>query len=303
MNMVEDTWKIISNGFETYKKNFNISIPFVINFFIGAIFLVAFFTIGIIYIFGSSLSMLENATSPEEFFSAILPLISQHVVEIVIIFVVFVIIISFFESFFTAGAIGMANQAIETGRSEISTMVEAGKKNVINLFLAEILIGLLVFAGIIFLVPGAMKVDFNEIFSPENTNAVVLMMGGLLLWILYALIINLVLSVYRYILVIETMGPLDGITAGFRFFREHMSQVFILWLVVAGIIFAFAIIGQVLGRIPIIEFVWALVNMMINILVIPPLITLWWVRLYMSRADKKIYFDELLAHPDDLSKP
>ena len=46
--MVEDTGKIISNGFETYKKNFNISIPFALNFFITMILGVVLFAMGFI---------------------------------------------------------------------------------------------------------------------------------------------------------------------------------------------------------------------------------------------------------------
>src|SRR3989304_2650456 len=142
MKMVEETGKIISNGFETYKKNFNISIPFALNFFITMILGVVLFAMGFIYIFGSSLTSLENVSSPEQLVMVLLPLISQHIAEILAIFLIIVIVISFIQSFFTAGAIGMAKQATETGRSSLSTMAEAGKKNVLNLFLAEILVGL-----------------------------------------------------------------------------------------------------------------------------------------------------------------
>ncbi len=301
--MVEDTGKIIGNGFETYTRNLNLCIPFVLNFFITIVVAVIVFAIGFLYILGSSLSSLKNISSPEQLVLIILPLIMRHILEIVAIILIIVLIISFMQSFFAAGGIGMAKQATETGRSELSTMVEAGKKNVINLFLAEILVGLVSLAGIVFMVPGATRVNLTEIFSPKNTEAALLLLVGFLLWVVYLLIINLVLAVYRYALVVESLGPVEGITAGFRFFKEHKIEVFILWLVIGAIIIAFAIVGQILGAIPIINIIWGLVNILVDILVIPPLITLWWVRLYMTGTDKKIYINELLAHPGDLSKP
>ena len=300
--MVEDTGKIISNGFETYKKNFNISIPFALNFFITMILGVVLFAMGFIYIFGSSLTSLENVSSPEQLVMVLLPLISQHIAEILAIFLIIVIVISFIQSFFTAGAIGMAKQATETGRSSLSTMAEAGKKNVLNLFLAEILVGLLTIAGMVFMVPGAMKVNIADPFSPTNMGPALLLLAGFLLWIIYSMIINLILVVYSYALVVETLGPIEGIAAGLGFFKEHKAPVFILWLVMGGIIIAIAIIGQVMGVIPIVNIIWALVNMVINIFVIPPLVTLWWVRLYMSGTGKNMHVDDLLAHPSELSK-
>ena len=300
--MVEDTGKIISNGFETYKKNFNISIPFALNFFITMILGVVLFAMGFIYIFGSSLTSLENVSSPEQLVMVLLPLISQHIAEILAIFLIIVIVISFIQSFFTAGAIGMAKQATETGRSSLSTMAEAGKKNVLNLFLAEILVGLLTIAGMVFMVPGAMKVNIADPFSPTNMGPALLLLAGFLLWIIYSMIINLILVVYSYALVVETLGPIEGIAAGLGFFKEHKAPVFILWLVMGGIIIAIAIIGQVMGVIPIVNIIWALVNMVISIFVIPPLVTLWWVRLYMSGTGKNMHVDDLLAHPSELSK-
>ena len=83
--MVEDIGKIISNGFETYTKNLNICIPFILNFFISILLVVLLASFGFAGIFGSSLSNIENAKSPEEVVSILLPLIGQHIVEIAII--------------------------------------------------------------------------------------------------------------------------------------------------------------------------------------------------------------------------
>lgn len=302
--MVEEIGRLIRNGFETYTKNLNLSVPLVLNFFITIILGVILVAIGSLYILGSSLTSIENvSTSPQKLVPIILPLITQHIFTIAAIILIIVVIISFVQSFFTAGAIGMAKQATETGKSELSTMADAGKKNVINLFLAEILIGLLSLAGIVFMIPGAMKVDITELLSSRNTEAAMLLLAGFLLWILYLFIINLLLVVYRYALVVEGLDPIEGITAGVKFFNQHKSDVFILWLFIGVIIIVFAIIGEILGQIPIFSIIWAIVNMIISIFVIPPLTIVWWVRLYMTRTDKQIYFNDLLAHPNELVKP
>lgn len=298
--MVEDIGKIISKGLETYTKNLNLAAPFIITIFITGLLAIIIFIIGFFSIFGSSLASLEKTASSEEVISIILPIISSHLTEIVVLITVYFLISLFFQAFFMAGAIGMAKQATETGRSELSTMLEAGKKNVLNLYLAEILVGLLYLAGIVFLVPGAMKADISQLLSSENMDAILLLIAGFLLLVIYIIIINIVLAVFRYALVIDDLEPVDGILAGFRFFNKHKSDVFLLWLIIIAIIVVLTIIGQVMGFIPIMLFIWPFISVFISVFIIEPLIALWWVRLYMVRTGKKLYIDELLAHPSEL---
>ncbi len=294
--MVEDIEKILSKGFETYTKNLNLSVPFVINAVISGLATGIMFFAGLFYIFGNSLSSLKNVATPQQAVSIILPLVLQHLFEIVILIIIYFLIVSFIEAFFLAGAIGMAQQTTETGKPELSTRIEVGKKNAVNLFLAEILVGLLSLAGIVLIVPGAM------IFSFSNTSTFWPLIGGFLLWFIYFLIISLILAVFTYALVIDNLGPIDGITTGFRFFTKHKFDVFLLWLIVGIIVIVLFIVELAMGAIPIMNIIWPFINIIISIAVIPPLTTLWWVRLYMTRTDKKIYIDELLAHPNDLEK-
>ena len=306
MKMVEDTGKIISNGIETYTNNLNLCIPIVMNAFITGLLAVFVLGLGFFYIFGpslnSSLSSLENAANPQEVAFIILPLITQHLPEIVVLILIYFAVASFSQSFFVAGAIGMTQKATETGKSDLSTMIEAGKKNVVALYLAEILVGLLSLAGIVFIVPGAMKTDFTQIFSPEKPDGILLLIGGFLLWVIYMVILNLVLAVFTYAIVIDNLGPIDGILTGFRFFNNNKSDVFMLWLVIGLIVIVFSVFGEFMGKIPVISIIWAFINIFVSVFVIPPLTILWWVRLYMTGTGKKIYFNELLAHPNDLAK-
>ncbi len=300
--MAEDIGKIISNGFETYSRNLNICIPFVLSFFITILiaFLVTIF--GILFILAPSLSGIDKESSPEALASQILPLISQHIIEIGILIMVIFLLVLLIQAYFTSGAIGMAIQATGSGKSGIRDMTEAGKKYFFNMFLAEMLFSLITLAGIVFIVPGGMKIDFSTVFTSEYTNDKFLFFGGILLWFIYFLLMSIVLAVFRYALVADNLGPLESITVSLDFFRKNKWDVFKLFLYIMVIIFGFFIIDQILRSIPIVNILWSFINTIISLIVIPPLTTIWWVRLYLTGTNKKIYFNDLLAHPNDLEK-
>ena len=300
--MVEEIGKILSSGFDTYTKNFNIAVPFILSLIVTGVFTVVAFIVGMASIFGSSLSALESATTPEKMFVVLAPLINQNLLEIVFFSIIFMLVYMLIQSFFMAGAIGMARQATETGTSDLSTMMIDGKKNAVNLYLANLLVGLLFLAGVIFLVPGALKGDISSILSSPDTGAVLLLVIGLLLWIVYMLVLSVVLSLYRFSLVVENLGPIDGIIKGVDFFKTHKFDVFLLWLVQIAIVIVLSIVGQVMVLVPIMDAIWPLISMFISVAVIAPLTTIWWVRLYMSGTEKKLYFNELLLHPSDIEK-
>lgn len=294
--MAEDIGKIIRNGIGTFTGNLSIIIPFILNSFITGISAIIFFIVGIIFIFGPSLSSLENTSSPEQLAIIFLQLIGQNILGIAVLVILFALVFMFFNSFFIGGAIGMARQATETGKTGLSTMVGYGKKNLINLFLAQILIGLFYLAGIAFLVPGAMKADISQLLTQETADENLLLAFGFLLTRIYGFILNLVFAVARYALVIDNLGPVDSILASFRFFKEHKIDVFILWLisfVVLEILLQIWLLNPALGLF-ILVFVFNFI--------LEPLYTIWWVRLYMVRTGKKVYLNDLLAHPNDLAK-
>jgi len=304
--MVEEIGKILSSGFDTYTRNFNIAVPFILSSLLTGVFSIVVFVAGMAAIFGSSLSSplssLDSAATPEEIFQVLVPVISQNLTEMVLLGIIFILVYVFIQSFFMAGAIGMARQATETGTSDLSTMMNDGKKNAVNLYLANLLVGLLTLAGVVFLVPGARNGEFSSIISSPGTGAVLLLVIGIFLWIVYMLILSIVLSLYRYSLVIENLSPIDGIIRGVGFFNAHKFDVFLLWLVQVAIAIILFIIGEGMVRVPVMNAVWPVISMFISVVVIAPLTTIWWTRLYMSGTGKKLYFNELLLHPNDLKK-
>jgi len=300
--MVEDIGKIISNGFGTYTKNLNICIPFILNFFISMVIAALIAGFGFMYIFAPSLSSIEKASSPEAIASILLPLISQHIIEIAILVVIIFFLIFSIQAYFISGAIGMAIKATGSGKSHLLDMREAGRKNFLNMFLAEILFSLISLAGIVFIVPGAMRINISQVLTSENTGGVALLMGGIFMWVIYLLILSILLAVFRYALVAENLGPIESMTASLDFFKKNKIDVIILFVIVIVLGVAFFIVDQVMGLIPVINILWSFISLIISAIIIPPITTIWWVRIYMDRTNKKIYFDELLAHPNDLEK-
>jgi len=295
--MAEEISKIISNGIETYTKNLNLCVPFVLYVFISWIFAAIMLIIGFLLLFGTDISDL-NVDEPEALFLSIASIASQHIPEIALLIISTFLIIMLIFAFFESGAIGMARQAIETGRSQVSTMIEAGRKNFVNLFLADLLVLLVALAGIVFIVPGIKNFDINQ----PSASAGILLGGGFLLWMVYLLIIGAALAAFRYALVIGSLGPVDGILAGIDFFKKNWVDVIILILLTIAVSIVFAIIDMVMNFIPIISIVWSFISLIITFGVLQPIMTVWWVRLYMTRTGKPVYVNDLLAHPNDLQE-
>ncbi|MFH1323429.1 MAG: hypothetical protein ABIH80_06345 [Methanobacteriota archaeon] len=294
--MAEELSKIISNGIDTYTKNLNLCVPFVLYFVISGIVVVTMFIIGILLLFGSAIPDL-TVDEPEALFRSLASIASQHIPEIALLIISTFLIIMLIFAFFESAAIGMAKQATETGISQLSTMMESGKKNFVNLFLADILVLLIILAGIVFMVPGIKSMDISQ----PAASAGLLLIGGFLL-LVYLLIVGVALAAFRYALVIESLGPVEGILAGIDFFKKNMFDVIILIVVTIVIAIVFAIIDHVMNLIPLINIIWFFISLMISICILNPLMAVWWVRLYMTRTGKQVYVNDLLAHPNDLQE-
>ncbi|WP_255335324.1 DUF975 family protein [Methanosarcina sp. KYL-1] len=250
-------------------------------------------------------SRVENGLDPaalstEELYALFAGAFLENFVPATIGFIAFFLLIAFLQAFFTAGAIGMAKRAAETGDTVLSEMVGAGSKNAIKLFLASLLIGLMVLAGIIFVVPGALAVgDLGALI--ENPEVPVQGLGllaiGTLIWGVYIMVINIGLSLAPYALVIDELDPLEAISTGFRFFMENKLDVFFIWVISIALTFVNSLVSELLGSVS--DFV-VLLTVLFPLLVLQPLTTVWWTRLYLSRKEKNLYdHNELLCDPDE----
>jgi len=287
--MVEKLSKIISNGFATWKTNLTICLPFVFS-------LVAIGIVGLVII-GSALViaigpfiptimpyLADSGEIPPEIMQQLLAPLMASAGLLLGAILVTVILLLLINTFFNAGAIGMARVATKTGHTSLADMLDYGRRKFLSLLGVSVAIAVIQLAGLVFLIPGLISfVSSSEIsgtpFDAASMAAWALLAIGLLLLILYMLIISIVLAVPPYAVVISDLRALEGLKTGFRFFMAHKLDVCLLWLVVLVIA---VLASMVLGIIPSIG---GLLSMVVSVVIIQPLVVIWWTRLYLSGTE------------------
>lgn len=299
--MYEDFGTILSRGFNSWFRNLNICIPFILNFLINMIIYVLFFGLmGVLLFTSNTGSIIDPATlSNEEIFSILWTGFSENLGLSLFLILVFFLFAIFVQSFFTAGAIGMAKKASETGDAGIFDMLVSSSKNTFRLFLAVLLITLLLLVGVIFIVPGAFAVgDLSTLIeNPEaSVNGVVALGVGVVLWIGYIIILNLVLSLSSYALVIDELGPLEALGEGFRFFTNNKLDVIFIWTITIGLALINGFVSEFVDSGSIL---FAAITSLVPIVILQPLTSVLWTRLYLTRKGRKLYDpSSLLSDPD-----
>jgi hypothetical protein len=298
--MYEDFGTILNKGFKSWVRNLNICTPFILNFLISMILYFLFFALmGLLLFTSSSGSIIDPAAlSNKEIFTMMWKGFSENLGLSVFLLLVFFLFVMFVQSFFTAGAIGMAKKASETGDTGLFDMLVSGSKNVFRLFLTVLLITLLLLVGIIFIVPGAFEVgDLSTLIeNPEaSVNGVTALAIGAILWTVYIIILNLVLSLSSYALVIDELGPLEALSVGFRFFTNNKLDVFFIWVISIGLTLINSFVSEFAGS----ESIIIATTSLVPVLVLQPLTTVLWTRLYLTRKGGKLYDpSDLLSDPD-----
>jgi hypothetical protein len=299
--MYEDFGTIINRGLRSWVRNPNICIPFVLSFFFEMVLYILFFGVMGLLIFSSNSGTIIDpaAISQTELLSMAWKGFTDNIFLSALLILVFFLIGVFIQSFFIAGAIGMAKKASETGDTVLSDMVTSGSKNIFRLFLTVLLIVLLVLAGIIFMVPGALAIGDPGLLikNPEaSLQGIGVMTSGAVLWGLYIIILNIVLSVTSYALVIDELEPLEALSESFHFFMKNKIDVFLIWGSFVGLSFINAFIGEYIGSRSLLVTGF---TYMLPVFILRPLVTVFWTRLYVSRKGKKLYNPaDLLSGPD-----
>jgi hypothetical protein len=303
--MTETLEKIITKGFNTWIKNLNICIPLVINYVITLLIETFAIVIIIVGILGININDEMLFTSNEEVIELFLSSVDGNLVFIAILAVLYIIITMLTSSYFSAGAIGMCQSATSRGDTTIEDMISAGNKNFIHVFMANLLIGLMVLAGIVFMVPGGLLIGNNidTIEAGQLGLGIIFFIMGLFIWVIYIIILSVILSMVMYAIIIERIGALEGIHKGYQFFMDNKLSVIFIWLISIIITFTigsiFFVIGQILTLTGIIglNMIWSLGSSLIIITTIRPMIMVWWTRLYMVKTGKSPYIDDLLSDP------
>ena len=288
---MEEIGEMIGKGFGIWRHNINLCIPFLLNFFVSMLVIVSFLA-AIFLAVMPLIDMKSTSIQNSQDVQAVQDLITQmegslgslgwqRILMVVLLLLGMFAILSLVEAFFMAGAIGMARQALEKGRADTGVMWSSGKKHFLNMFLSMLLMGLMTLSGLVFLLPGILRLPRPIQAEPV---AMGMLITGFLIFILYVVVLSLALAEAPYALVLEGLGPVQAIRAGIGFFRYNKFDVLILWLVVAALSIALQIIGSSMssGNSNIYPLL-SLVTGLVNLLVLVPLSNLWWTRLYMNR--------------------
>jgi hypothetical protein len=283
--MVEDLGSVIKKGFDTWKANLCICLPFVFSMILTSIVALIIIGSAILAAVPSLPSLIPHVSQPDGITpELILPLMSQLIQNIGIVIVaiiITVILVLLINAFFAAGAIGMAKEATETGSTNLSDMKGYGKRKFISLLFVDIIVGLIALIGFVFLIPGIVYALPVITTSPEPTPeifmpAFAIFMIGILIMSIYGIIVSIMFALPRYSVVIDDLGAIEGVKKAFNMFMKHKLDVFLLWLValVIGIV-----VSIIISLIP---YIGQFLNVVVSVIVIQPLIVVWWSRLYLS---------------------
>lgn len=181
-------------------------------------------------------------------------------------------------------------------------MVDNGRHSVVNIFLADIAIGLVVRLGVVFILPEYVAVTSLLEGEPSMINIsgggafalVDIMLNtmpfvlGLLTWLIYIAVISLILVMTNYVIVLDDVGPLDGIRRAFYFFMSNKAEVTIVWLIIISLYAALYVMTALFAYIPYIAPVLFALNFATSIIIIEPLGTVWLTDLYLSKNVRKL---------------
>lgn len=283
---MESINELLGRGFSLWRDNLNLCIPHLLGFFFSMTALFA----GLMAVIFSGMLPLESLNETalydvqdmqdmqklsdqmEEYLAG---LESGDLMQIGLAILAIFVLVALVDAFFAAGAIGMARQALEKGKSDTSAMWSAGKRHFLGMFLAELLMTLIILMGMALL----LLLLAADLESPG-----LLAVALVVIAIFYALALTIILSTLPYALVLEGLSPVRALFASIDFFRYNKFDVAVLWLVVVALSLALQMVGGAFstgdagqGR-PL-----SAITGMISLLVLAPLSNLWWTGLYMSR--------------------
>jgi hypothetical protein len=283
---MESINELLGRGFSLWRDNLNLCIPHLLGFLFSMMALFA----GLMAVIFSGMLPLESLNETalnnvqnmqdmqklsdqmEEYLAGMQ---SSDLMQIGLAILAIFVLVALVDAFFAAGAIGMARQALEKGRSDTSAMWSAGKRHFLGMFLAELLMTLIILMGMALLLP---------LLAADLESPGLLAVALVVIALFYALALTIILSTLPYALVLEGLSPVRALFASLDFFRYNKFDVAVLWLVVVALSLALQMVGGAFstgdagqGR-PL-----SAITGMISLLVLAPLSNLWWTGLYMSR--------------------
>jgi len=319
--MEENLEDILRNGFLTWRKNLKICIPFLLSSIIRLLLLISFLVIVVMLLNPIPSTIFESTYYPRHnSLSQIINSIDYPLLVLdILLFIFLLLVLYLISSFFFAGAIGMAQKAIETGKTSLEDMMEFGKRKFFSLFLAQLVISI----GITFLLLLLVGIPILITLKVQLIGRSLMGFGGNLFSVL-AIIVGIIFAALPFAIVISDLGAVNGLKRGYGFFMDNKLPVILLWvfiryvtefinygiLFIAVIVFSLGILfipipsnisnilpptlQHILMSLSIIFLITIaiviLVSWIASIFVLSPLTTVWWSRLYINKT--KSYEEE-----------
>lgn len=296
--MYEDMGTLLNKGYGTWTRNMVIAVPFILDLMatiIFSLFAVALFVIVFVMPEIASSTVADNIP-PEVYLEILSSLLKENLLLFIAGTLFLLLLFLLIGSFFEAGAIGMCSLALLSGDTSLGQMWVSGRQHVLNLLLAKTLVGLIIMAGVIFLVPGVLSSDRLETLTtdPASTGSVLIVFGTMA-WFLYALVASILLFFVEYALVVDDLDPISALEKSLEFFRENKTGVITIIGIIVAISLALEIFGSAISSVEALANVWSLVYLFISVLMIRPLTTIWITRMYMDRTGKELYSFDMYA--------
>ena len=231
-----DFGEIIKDGYKTWKDNLILCVPFILGGLLSAIIAGIIMVVSLLTLFWPLIKTVFSnpvSISSSEFLSQLYSIFTSNLISIIAVFVIIAIIVGLIFSFFYSVAIGMAKEALLTGKTNLSNMMEYGKRKYLNLFFASVIVGLIFLIGVFFLIPGILSVS-SEIsksgfeISGQNINAYFPLIIGFLIMITYVIIMSIIFALVSYAVVLDDLSAIDCVKKGFRVFWNNKLSVFLL---------------------------------------------------------------------------
>jgi hypothetical protein len=258
--MHANKFELIFNGFDILKKNRNLLDPFFSGALVGFI---GFIVLGVLALLIAILFYFGFGSTSAELFSSIM-----YIYAILCIFFCFLLF-----CYFLAGAIGMAKEVIESGKTNINTMWATGKACYVKMIVTNIFV-LLIYAAIF-----AIIFVLTTLIEIKGTAGLMVIFISLLALV----ILYLGLALVPYAVVIDNLAGGDAIERGLSFFMKNKYDVLFISVVSLFMDLIISLIGDVfssLGQIgPLLSGIWALIGYAFSFTIT----IIWWTMLYTDK--------------------
>lgn len=296
--MHEDLGTLLNKGYGTWKRNMIIAVPFILDLMatiLFSIFAITLFVMVFVLPEIASSTVADNVP-PEVYLGILSSLLKENLLLFIIGTVFILMLFLLIGSFFEAGAIGMCRLALISGDTSIGQMWSSARHHALNLLFAKTLVGLIIVAGVIFIVPGVVISGGLETLESNPTSTGSILIGlGTLFWFLYAMIVGILLFFVEYALVVDDLDPISALEKSIEFFKNNIGGVIAIIGIIVFISLTLEIVGSAISSVETLADIWSLAYLFVSLFVVRPLTTIWITRMYMDRTGKKLYSFDMYA--------